>query len=108
LEGLTRFLHDGRIELDANSIGRATRPVALGPTPPASDKSGFATDRYQFRICDIVSTLRMPTHGMRMFTGASFCGGSHGQESAEVKEDRESSQESSKEDLRKRNSGIRD
>lgn len=28
--GLTRFLHDGRIELDTNLVERAIRPVALG------------------------------------------------------------------------------
>lgn len=29
-EGLTRFLHDGPIELDTNPVERAIRPVALG------------------------------------------------------------------------------
>jgi hypothetical protein len=29
-EALTRFLHDGRIELDTNPVERAIRPVALG------------------------------------------------------------------------------
>jgi transposase len=29
-EGLTRFLHDGRSELDTNPVERAIRPVALG------------------------------------------------------------------------------
>ena len=28
-DGLRRFLHDGRIELDSNSIERAMRPVCL-------------------------------------------------------------------------------
>jgi hypothetical protein len=28
-EGLTRFLHDGHIELDTNPVERAIRPVAL-------------------------------------------------------------------------------
>lgn len=28
--GLTRFLHDGRVELDKNPVERAIRPVALG------------------------------------------------------------------------------
>src|SRR4029453_17996116 len=28
--GLTRFLHDGRIELDTNPVERAIHPVALG------------------------------------------------------------------------------
>jgi hypothetical protein len=28
-QGLTRFLHDGRIELDTNPVERAIRPVAL-------------------------------------------------------------------------------
>lgn len=29
-DGLVRFLDDGRIELDTNSVERAARPVALG------------------------------------------------------------------------------
>ncbi|WP_063693978.1 IS66 family transposase [Bradyrhizobium stylosanthis] len=29
-DGLTRFLHDGRVELDTNPVERAIRPVALG------------------------------------------------------------------------------
>jgi hypothetical protein len=29
-EGLTRFLHDGRVELDSNPVERAIRPVAIG------------------------------------------------------------------------------
>jgi transposase len=29
LDGLTRFLHDGRIELDTNPVERAIRPVAM-------------------------------------------------------------------------------
>ena len=28
-DGLERFLHDGRIELDTNTVERAMRPVAL-------------------------------------------------------------------------------
>jgi Transposase IS66 family len=28
-DGLTRFLHDGRIELDTNPVERAIRPVAI-------------------------------------------------------------------------------
>jgi transposase len=29
-EGLARFLHDGRIEFDSNSVERSMRPIALG------------------------------------------------------------------------------
>jgi transposase len=29
-DGLTRFLHDGRIEIDSNVVERAIRPIALG------------------------------------------------------------------------------
>ena len=29
-QGLTRFLEDGRIELDTNAVERAIRPIALG------------------------------------------------------------------------------
>lgn len=41
--GLTRFLHDGRIELDTNPVERAIRPVALGRKNhlfAGSDRSG--------------------------------------------------------------------
>jgi hypothetical protein len=31
-EGLTRFLHDGRIELDTNPVERAIRPVKTSRT----------------------------------------------------------------------------
>jgi len=29
-EGLTRFLSDGRIEIDSNTVERTMRPIALG------------------------------------------------------------------------------
>jgi hypothetical protein len=35
--------------------------------------------------------LRMPMHGVRMFTEQVYCRGRHGQESEEGKEDREGS-----------------
>jgi transposase len=33
-DGLTRLLHDGRIELDTNPVERAIRPIALRPQEP--------------------------------------------------------------------------
>ena len=39
-EGLTRFLHDGRIELDTNPVERAIRPVA--PSSAPADRSVVA------------------------------------------------------------------
>jgi hypothetical protein len=47
--------------------------------------------------------LRMPMHGVRMFTERYFHRGRHGQESEEGKEDREvSHQESGKEDFKEK------
>src|SRR5882757_10525244 len=58
---------------------------------------------YQFCICDIVSTLCMSIHGVRMFTEPVFYRGRHGQESEEGKEDREGShQEGGKEDFKEK------
>jgi hypothetical protein len=40
-EGLTRFLDDGRIEIDSNVVERSIRPIALGRKNdvPATDKA---------------------------------------------------------------------
>jgi transposase len=57
-DGLTRFLHDGHIELDTNSVERAIRPVALGRKNhlfAGSDDGGarWAT------LCSLIETAKM-------------------------------------------------
>ena len=57
-DGLTRFLHDGRIELDTNPVERAIRPVALGRKNhlfAGSDEGGarWAT------LCSLIETAKM-------------------------------------------------
>jgi transposase len=56
--GLTRFLHDGRIELDTNPVERAIRPVALGRKNhlfAGSDDGGarWAT------LCSLIETAKL-------------------------------------------------
>ena len=56
--GLTRFLHDGRVELDTNPVERAIRPVALGRKNhlfAGSDEGGarWAT------LCSLIETCKM-------------------------------------------------
>jgi hypothetical protein len=75
--------------------------------PRRATQERFATNWYQFCICDIVSMLRMSMHGVRMFTEPVFCRGRHGQESEEGKEDREGShQDGGKEDLKEKEVGV--
>jgi hypothetical protein len=57
-DGLTRFLHDGRVELDTNTVERAIRPVALGRKNhlfAGSDEGGarWAT------LCSLIETCKM-------------------------------------------------
>ena len=57
-DGLTRFLKDGRIELDTNPVERAIRPVALGRKNhlfAGSDRGGarWAT------VCSLIETAKM-------------------------------------------------
>lgn len=57
-EGLTRFLNDGRIELDTNSVERAIRPVALGRKNhlfAGSDGGG----RRWATVCSLIETAKM-------------------------------------------------
>ena len=58
LKQLSRFLHDGRIELDNNPVERAIRPVALGRKNhlfAGSDGGGirWAT------VCSLVATAKL-------------------------------------------------
>ena len=57
-KGLTRFLHDGRVELDTNPVERAIRPVALGRKNhlfAGSDDGGarWAT------VCTLIETCKL-------------------------------------------------
>jgi transposase len=57
-DGLTRFLQDGRVELDTNPVERAIRPVALGRKNhlfAGSDEGGarWAT------LCSLIETCKM-------------------------------------------------
>lgn len=57
-EGLTRFLKDGRIELDTNPVERAIRPVALGRKNhlfAGSDGGG----RRWATVCSLIETAKM-------------------------------------------------
>jgi len=54
-EGLTRFLHDGRIELDTNPVERAIRPVALGRKNHLFAGSDGGGERWAI-ICSLIET----------------------------------------------------
>jgi hypothetical protein len=51
---------------------QASEEFRRSTAPAERSKSGFVTHWYQFCICDIVSMLRMPMHGMRMYTEPVF------------------------------------
>jgi transposase len=57
-EGLTRFLHDGRIELDTNPVERAIRPVALGRKNHLFAGSDGGGDRWAI-ICSLIETCKL-------------------------------------------------
>jgi transposase len=57
-EGLTRFLHDGRIELDTNPAERAIRPVALGRKNRLFAGSDGGGDRWAI-ICSLIETCKL-------------------------------------------------
>jgi len=52
-EGLTRFLHDGRIELDTNPVERAIRPVALGRKNHLFAGSDGGAERWAI-VCSLI------------------------------------------------------
>lgn len=57
-QGLTRFLKDGRVELDTNPVERAIRPVALGRKNhlfAGSDGGG----RRWATVCSLIETAKM-------------------------------------------------
>ena len=57
-EGLTRFLHDGRIELDTNPVERAIRPVALGRKNHLFAGSDGGGERWAI-VCTLIETAKL-------------------------------------------------
>jgi hypothetical protein len=57
-KGLTRFLNDGRIELDTNPVERAIRPVALGRKNPLFAGSDGGGDRWAI-VCSLIETCKL-------------------------------------------------
>jgi hypothetical protein len=62
-EGLTRFLHDGRIELDTNPVERAIRPVAM---PESLCIPSLSVCKHWNRV-GIVDATRATLSGHRRF-----------------------------------------
>jgi transposase len=56
--GLTRFLHDGRVELDTNPVERAIRPVALGRKNHLFAGSDVGGERWA-TLCSLIETAKM-------------------------------------------------
>jgi len=56
--GLTRFLHDGRIELDTNPVERAIRPVALGRKNHLFAGSDGGGARWA-TLCSLIETAKL-------------------------------------------------
>ncbi|MCK1394339.1 IS66 family transposase [Bradyrhizobium sp. 1] len=57
-EGLTRFLHDGRVELDTNPVERAIRPVALGRKNHLFAGSDGGGERWAV-ACSLIETCKL-------------------------------------------------
>jgi hypothetical protein len=57
-DGLTRFLHDGRIELDTNSVERAIRPIALGRKNHLFAGSDGGGARWA-TLCSLIETAKL-------------------------------------------------
>ena len=57
-DGLTRFMHDGRIELDTNPVERAIRPVALGRKNHLFAGSDLGGERWA-TLCSLIETCKM-------------------------------------------------
>lgn len=56
--GLTRFLEDGRVELDTNPVERAIRPVALGRKNHLFAGSDRGAKRWA-TACSLVETAKL-------------------------------------------------
>lgn len=57
-KGLTRFLHDGRVELDTNPVERAIRPVALGRKNHLFAGSDGGGHRWAV-ACSLIATCKL-------------------------------------------------
>lgn len=57
-EGLSRFLSDGRIELDTNPVERAIRPVALGKKNHLFAGSDGGGERWAV-VCSLIETCKL-------------------------------------------------
>jgi transposase len=57
-EGLTRFLHHGRVELDTNPVERAIRPVALGRKNHLFAGSDGGGHRWAV-LCSLIETCKL-------------------------------------------------
>jgi transposase len=57
-ENLYRFLEDGRVELDTNTVERAIRPIALGRKNHLFAGSDGGADRWAI-ICSLITTARL-------------------------------------------------
>lgn len=57
-EGLSRFLADGRIELDTNPVERAIRPVSLGRKNHLFAGSDGGGDRWAV-VCSLIETCKL-------------------------------------------------
>jgi len=55
---LSRFLDDGRIELDNNSVERAIRPVALGRKNHLFAGSDGGAERWE-TVCSLIATAKL-------------------------------------------------
>ncbi|WP_128931736.1 IS66 family transposase [Bradyrhizobium zhanjiangense] len=57
-DGLTRFLHDGRIELDTNPVERAIRPVAPGRKNHLFAGTDGGGERWAI-LCSLIETCKL-------------------------------------------------
>ncbi len=55
---LCRFLNDGRVELDTNTVERAIRPIALGRKNHLFAGSDGGADRWAI-VCSLISTAKL-------------------------------------------------
>ena len=57
-EDLCRFLDDGRVELDTNTVERAIRPIALGRKSHLFAGSDGGADRWAI-VCFLITTAKL-------------------------------------------------
>ena len=57
-EDLCRFLDDGRVELDTNTVERAIRPIALGRKNHLFAGSDGGADRWAI-VCFLITTAKL-------------------------------------------------